>query len=129
MAKDKLKIHRTEKDNLVSNLRAEVGEIIETWILYRQLIAQQNDLKTDDLKADMENQQLTFLSTLSNKLRDEIIARLSELAEQKIGQLTFHFAAKKLNALHDDVRDFRKFIDRYEFKKKGNWDISHKRLP
>jgi hypothetical protein len=31
---------------------------------------------------------------LRTKLADEIVARLSELAEAKIGQLTFYFAAR-----------------------------------
>ena len=124
MGNDKLKIHRTDKDNLVSNLRAEVGEIIETWILCRNMVIQKQEIQTDDIKADIENQQLTVLTTLSRKLSDEIVARLSELGDNKIGQLTFYFAAIKLKTLHDEVKKFQRHLSSNQFQKKRNWDIS-----
>ena len=77
----------------------------------------------------MANENLTLVSLLRNKLSDELVARLSELAEPKIGRLTFHFAAQKLGKLADDERAFRTFITREKFQQKRNQDISHKELP
>ncbi len=129
MVDRRLRVIRTEKDNLISNLREEVGEIVTTWILYKYLITERRKLRTDDLKADMSNRQLVFLNMLSQKMRDEIIARLSELSETKIGRLTFYFAAEKIKALQDDSEKFTNFIEINGFRKKRNWDISHKELP
>ena len=58
----------------------------------------------------------------------EIVARLSELAEAKIGQLTFYFASQKLKALATEVEAFSDFIVREKFQQKRNLDISHKNL-
>jgi hypothetical protein len=35
MSKHKLRIHNTQLDNLISNLRGEIGEVITSWILLR----------------------------------------------------------------------------------------------
>lgn len=129
MVDRRLRVIRTEKFNLISNLRGEVGEIVTTWILYKHLITERDKLRTDDLKADMSNRQLVFLNMLSTKMRDEIIARLSEISETKIGRLTFYFAAEKIKALQDDSEKFTNFIEINGFRKKRNWDISHKELP
>ena len=129
MVDRRLRVIRTEKVNFISNLRGEVGEIVTTWILYKHLITERDKLRTDDLKADMSNRQLVFLNMLSQKMRDEIIARLSELSETKIGRLTFYFAAEKIKALQDDSEKFTNFIEINGFRKKRNWDISHKELP
>lgn len=129
MVDRRLRVKRTEKDNLISNLRGEVGEIVTTWVLYRHLITKGDKLRTEDVKADMSNGQLIFLNILSQKMQDELIARLSELSESKIGRLTFYFATEKLKALHDDSEKFAIFIEVNGFRKKRNWDISHKELP
>jgi hypothetical protein len=99
MSRKKLRITKTELDNLVSNLRGEVGEIIATWTMLRRLMASANALRSkhenleQQLHEDLRNEDLKFLDALKNKLSDEIVARLSELSESRIGQLTFHFAA------------------------------------
>jgi hypothetical protein len=36
---------------------------------------------TEDVKKDMENRGLWFLNALVEKLRDELVSRLSELAD------------------------------------------------
>ena len=64
-----------------------------------------------------------------NKLEDEMIARLSELSEQKIGQLTFYFAQEKLEDFHNEVGQYRKFMQKNHFNEKRNQMISHKMLP
>jgi hypothetical protein len=129
MSNSKLRIHNTETDNLISNLRGEVGEIIATWVMMNNFMAQANQLRTTDYLKDLENPQLTLLHTLIDKLEDEIVSRLAELAEQKVGRLTFHFAYLKLNALEKETSDFTRFIRKNRFEEKRNCDISHKELP
>jgi hypothetical protein len=129
MSHPKLRVINTEMDNLVSNLRGEVGEIISTWTMVRFLMAEERRRLTPDVAADMRNRDLAFISALRDKLHDEIVARLSELATAKIGRLTFYFAATKLNALGAEEDSFRRFTKRHRFEEKRNYDISHKELP
>ncbi len=129
MGNPKLRVHNTLLDNLISNLRGEVGEVITSWVLLRHMMAQQSKLSTDDVAKDMRNESLTFVTMLRSKLDDEIVARLSELAECKVGRLTFYFAAQKLKKLDGEVEAFRRFIVREKFQEKRNADISHKELP
>jgi hypothetical protein len=130
MSSQKLRIANTQLDNLVSNLRGEVGEVITSWVLLRHLMAQARDLHSEDVATEMANQNLSFVSMLRSKLADEIVARLSELAERKIGRLTFYIASVKLGKLEGEVREFNDFIvKRQPFDKKRNREISHKELP
>ncbi len=129
MSRQKLRIKNTQLDNLISNLRGEVGEIIASWVILRHMMGSERELMSDDVAKDLANQDLVFVSILTNKLADEIIAGLSELAEPKIGRLTFHFASAKLAKLGNEVEAFRTFISRHRFQEKRNYDISHKELP
>jgi len=129
VSRHKLRIKNTMLDNLISNLRGEIGEIITSWVLLRHMMARARELTTDDVSKDIANESLTFVSMLRTKLSDEIVARLSELAEEKIGQLTFFFAAEKLGKMHAHVKAFETFIIREKFHEKRNQDISHKHLP
>ena len=129
MSRKRLLVRNTALDNLISNLRGEVGEIISTWVLLRYFIGETQRLSSGDIKADLHNERLSILKVLSKKLSDEIIARLSELAQPKIGRLNFYFASIKLDNFHDDVSQFTKFIDLNRFAEKRNYDISHKELP
>lgn len=129
VSKQKLRVRNTQLDNLISNLRGEVGEVVTSWVLLRYVMARARELSCDDIGKDVANENLTFVSMFRDKLSDEIVARLSELAQPKIGRLTFHFAAEKLGNLDAEVRAFRNFIAREKFDKKRNQDISHKELP
>ena len=129
MSKQKLRVKNTQLDNLISNLRGEVGEVVTSWVLLRHMMASARELTSDDIAKDMANENLAFIHMLRNKLSDEIVSRLSELAEPKIGRLSFHFAAEKLGKLAPEVRAFRTFITRGKFQQKRNQDISHKELP
>ncbi len=129
MSRKKLRIHNTEADNLVSNLRGEVGEIITSWLLMRGLMTQSKKLETGDGRADMENPQLRALYSLIDKLKDEIIARLAELGEKRVGRLTFYFAELKLGCLGDGVDAFSQLVKKGRFREKRNYDVSHKELP
>lgn len=129
MSWKKLRVTKTDAGHLVSNLRGEVGEVVTTWLLLRQLMAESSRLSTEDPAKNLQNRQLSFLRLLSDKLRDELVARLSELAEEKIGRLTFHFAAQKLNCFHSEAAAFGAYIVRHGLRHKRNKDISHKELP
>lgn len=129
MGRKKLKIHQTDKDNLISNLRGEIGEIISSWVLYRDLMIQIFRVRSKDGLNKMTDPTLNRFYILEDKLSDEIVARLSELAEEKIGKLNFYFASVKLNQLENETKDFCKYIEKNKFKDKRNYDISHKVLP
>ncbi len=86
-------------------------------------------LTSDDLAKDLVNQDLNLVDALTAKISDELVARLAELAEPKIGRLTFHFAATKLGKLDDEVRKYSTFVLRQKFQEKRNYEISHKELP
>lgn len=129
MSRKKLREQRTETDNLISNLRGEVGEIIITWVLMKDLLAEIDKSESTDIIADLKDPRLARLKILVTKLRAEIVSRLSELAEKKIGRLNFYFAGKKINKLSKDIDDYGKFIKKNRFKKKRNYEISHKELP
>src|SRR5215472_6279778 len=129
MSREKLRIKNTQLDNLIANLRGEVGEVTSSWILLRRLIDMEAKLTSDDIAKDLADQNRVFVSMLTTKLADDIVARLSELAEPKIGRLTFHFAATKLGELNVEERAFRTYIVRKNFQKKRNLHISHKELP
>jgi hypothetical protein len=128
-SRQKLRIHNTDLNNLVSNLRGEIGEIVFSWTLMRELLTQARH-RRDSLGIDeLSDAQLNTLHALADKLEDEVVARLSELAERKIGRLTFHFASEKLCMFEAEVRLFQRFIDQHKFTDKRNSDISHKELP
>jgi len=129
MSNKQLRIHNTDIDNLISNLRGEVGDIVFSWIVMQKFIHQSRGLQTDNIDEDLKNPQLILANSLIDKLENEIISRLSELADEKIGRLTFHFAQKKLGVLNDETTNFISFMEKEKFRKKRNLNISHKELP
>src|SRR5271169_1229757 len=110
MGNEKLKIARTDTDNLIANLRGEVGEVITTWLLMRHFMRAGAQLASGDVEKDLGNRDLLFVNLLADKLRDELVGRLSELAEEKVGQLTFYFAARKLGRFTDDAEAFTQYV-------------------
>jgi len=129
MSRRKIRTAKTPKDVLLANLRGEVGEVITTWILMRSIEGQAARLRTDNLHADVQNRQLQMLYLLADKLFDEIVARLSELAEPSNAQLTFEAASLKFQVHGGDVAAFRRFISSSQMERRRNHYISHKRLP
>lgn len=113
----------------MSNLRGEVGEVITTWLLMRKFMGLAAQAKSGDVAKDIHNRDLQFLHLMKAKLRDELVGRLSELAEPKIGQLTFYFAARKLGKFQVETDSLSAFIVKNRLKEKRNKDISHKALP
>lgn len=132
MGDNKLKIHNTQLDNLISNLRGEVGEILLTWLILRKLQRNANHLSSPDIEKNFENAALTLLEVLIDKLENDIVARFSELAESKTTRLTFYFAQIKLEGkanIKPDVTEFKRFIEKNKFKDRRNQFISHKEIP
>ena len=129
MSNRKSRIHNTDVDNLISNLRGEVGEIVSSWVMMRGFITQYAGLRTGDHIKDMANPKITTLDSLMDRLEDDIVARLAELAEQKVGRLTFYFAHLKLGRLEKETGQFTRYIEKNRFQTKRNSAISHKELP
>jgi hypothetical protein len=95
----------------------------------RRFIVAANRLKSGDNEKDHQNREISFGNLIADKLADELVGRLSELAEAKVGQLTFHFAAQKLKQLGDETKSFNDFIVKSKIREKRNRDVSHKQLP
>jgi len=130
MTHPKLRIHNTALDNLVSNLRGEVGEITHSWILMRGLLAQANRRRSEPGVDPFADHELNTLYALADRLEGDIVARLSELAEDKVGRLNFHFASKKLAGKFDsEAEAFSRFVETNRFTTKRNQEISHKECP
>ena len=96
MSREKLRIANTDLDNLIGNLRGEVGEIITGFSAMRRLMSSRQQLSEKLGEAGEEGRDLIFLGLLKEKLSDELVGRLSEISEQKVGRLTFYFAARKI---------------------------------
>ena len=92
-------------------------------------MSQRCTIRSGDPKADMQNPELTFLNLLADRLNDDLVASLSELGEEKIGRTNFHFVEVKLGLTFDWTQRFRKFIEKYQFRKKRNQHIAHKEQP
>jgi len=86
---DKLVLAHTDTDNLMANLRGEVGEVITTWLLMRHFTSGARRVQSGDLGKDLKTKMCSFANLLADKLGDELVGRLSELAENKLGQLNF----------------------------------------
>jgi hypothetical protein len=129
MSRRKLRVANTETEHLMGNLRGELAEVVSSWILMRRFTDSGARLRTGDVQKDLNNSDLNFIYVLKDKLEDDIVARLSELAEKKIGRLNFHFAAEKLGKFQEEVSQFARYIDKNGFRQKRNQDISHKEIP
>jgi hypothetical protein len=129
MSRQKLRIANTKTEHLLGNLRGEIAEVVTSWILMRRFMDSAARLRTGDVQKDLNNSDLNFIYLLKDKLEDDIVARLSELAEKKIGCLNFHFAAEKLGKFQKEASQFARYIDKNGFRQKRNQDISHKEIP
>jgi hypothetical protein len=129
MSNLKSKEIRTDLSNLISNLRGEIGEIITSWILFKEhyptAIITDEEIKKNNLNDPVKIRA----GILSSKLKNDIIARLYELSTKKIGRLNFYFATKKLEVNIEELDSFEKFLVQKKFREKRNNDVSHKNLP
>lgn len=119
----------TEIENLIGNLRGEIGEIIQSWTLMRELIFEIKKLRSNNFIVDSQNNQLSKLHLLKKKCENEIIAALSELGEKKYSRINFHFATAKLNTYKDEANDFESFLKQSNIRNRRHEYISHKNLP
>lgn len=119
----------TETNNLISTLRGEVGEIIQSWTLMRDFYVLSSQLRSDNIMENINNQELNKINMVKNKFQDEIISRLSELSHKSYGKVNFYFATNKLKSLEAEFKDFEKFIKENNFKTKRDEYISHKKMP
>lgn len=106
MADSRVRLKKTNPEVLIGNLRGKVGEAITNWIILRQLIGSASHLQTDDIQADMNNESLTFIYAVRDRISNDLVLTLAELSEQKIGQTAFYFASEKLGTLQDEVQEF-----------------------
>lgn len=123
------KFVKTNTENLISNLRGELGEIIVSWILMRDFIMISNKIRPADLKEQMQNKDINRIKIIIEKFKNDTISRLSELGQDKVGQINFYFASKKLSILKEEVVEYEYFIKRNKFRDRRNQYISHKQLP
>jgi hypothetical protein len=65
MANPRIRIHNTNLDALLGNVRGEVGEAITTWILLRHLMTASRELETEDIAKDMSNHDLALIYALN----------------------------------------------------------------
>jgi hypothetical protein len=130
MSREKLRIHNTPLQNIVSNLRGEIGEITFSWLLMRRLLGQAARRRATEDVDELADSELATLHALADRLESDVVARLSELAEPKVGRLTFHFASKKLGEkFYPHVSEYARFVRKNRFVEKRNLEISHKELP
>ena len=62
----------TDIENLISNLRGEVGGIIQSWILMRDFYILSSELQTDNFTEDIKNQELNKINLIKKKFQDDI---------------------------------------------------------
>ena len=129
MAKTRQRIANTATVVLIGNLRGEVGEVVTTWVLLRHFMSQASKLKSDDVQKDLSNKELAFLWLLTDKLRDELVARLSELGDQKVGRTNFYFASRKLKQFEEGAHAFTEFVIARKLRQKRNQEIAHREQP
>jgi len=119
---------------IIVQLRGEIGEVIHTWVLLRHFLVIRAQQTTGAVDQDMDNQDLWFLDSIVDKLENEAIARLSELAKPiKRGRLNLENSKSQLGhvGLYDcthEVKTFREFIKKHRFEEKRNSEISHKKF-
>jgi hypothetical protein len=121
-------LKKTEAEKLINLLRGEVGEVIQSWVIFKIYSAQAAELQTDNLHEDMNNLRLTMVDLVRSKLRDDIILRLDELSSQGFKTLNFQFASEKFKVHQDEVKEFRKYLKDNHFEFRRNNNIAHKRM-
>ena len=129
MGRKSPRIAKTDSDVLLGNLRCEVGEAITTWFILRYLKGEISKLRSNDPREELGNQPLMFLFVLADKLSNELIARLSELGDERIGRTNFYFASRKLQAFAYEVSEFSRFVVAKKFTLKRNQEIAHREQP
>lgn len=121
-------LKQTEPDKLISRLRGEIGEVIQSWVVLNIYDFKASELRSGDLVKDMANENLQLLNIVRSKFRDDIISRLSELSSTKHGRLNFNFAADKLKVQKKEVQEFAVFLKEQNLIFSRNKNIAHKQI-
>lgn len=129
MTTSKSKLSPEQIEVLVTHLRGEVGEIVTSWTFMREYIVQLSASNSGADKLDLQNPAHSRLMYLRAKFADDIIGRLSELAQQKKGRTNFAAAARVYPHLLERCKAFEKYLKDHQFHVRRNTEISHKQLP
>lgn len=121
-------LKQTEPDKLISLLRGEIGEIIQSWIVLNIYDYKARELQAENIIDDLKNKNLQLLNLVRAKFRDDIISRLSELTSSKHGRLNFHFAADKFKIQKEEVNKFSNFLKDKHLISRRNKNIAHKEI-
>lgn len=121
-------LKQTDPDKLISYLRGEIGEIIQSWVILNIYDFKAYELQTDNISKDMQNENLQLLNIVRSKFRDDIISRLSELTSTKHGRLNFNFAADKFKIQKNEVKKFSEFLNEKNLIFRRNKNIAHKQI-
>lgn len=62
-------LNNTEPDKLISLLRSEIGEIIQSWIVLNIYDYKAGQLQTENILDDMKNKNLQLLNLVRAKFR------------------------------------------------------------
>jgi hypothetical protein len=126
-------LERIDVDNLISNLRGELGTVIESWTLLREYAILTNQLATNmSYSQFLENRnssEFNKRNIIKKKFADDIISKLSELAQESNRHLNFFLATQKMDKLNSEFNEYQDFIVNNNFKIRRNEFISHKNLP
>lgn len=123
------KIENTDLNLLLSELRGEIGGIIETWIFYRDHKIIVSHLSTNNFEIDLKNRELNKFIRMKKRYEDEIISRLSELAHKSYGKVNFYFTIRALKKFDSEFKDYEDFITSHKIKARRDEYISHKKMP
>lgn len=121
-------LNQTEPGKLISYLRSEIGEIVQSWIVLNIYDLKAGELQSEDLLKDIENTNLQILNIVRQKFKDDIISRLSELSSSKHGRLNFHFAADKFKVQKEEVQKFSNYLKEKHLIFRRNKNIAHKEI-
>ena len=126
-------LERIDVDNLISNLRGELGTVIESWTLLREYSILTNQLTTDmshsQYLENLNSREFNKRNIIKKKFADDIISKLSELAQESNRHLNFFLATQKIAKLNSEFKEYQDFIVNNNFKIRRNEFISHKNLP
>lgn len=121
-------LKKIEPEKLINLLRGEVGEVIQSWIVFKIYSTKAAELRSANLHEDMENLPLTLVNLVRSKFRDDMILRLAELSSRRYDTLNFHFAADKFKIQQNEVKEFREYLKVYHIEFRRNNNIAHKHI-
>lgn len=89
----------TEIDNLTGNLRGEIGEIIQSWTLMRELIFEIKKLSSNDFMIDSQNNQLSKLRLLKKNAKMKLLQHYQSWERKNIVELIFTLQLQSLKLI------------------------------